>query len=86
MICKEAIKTVILANVLGTITNTRINGLVLLHQALVMLPCIFTNKVSDLAQLISQVPSIYRRGTSQLDSLFLKTRLWELKSTEISNQ
>ena len=56
MICKETIRMVVLANVEGTITETRINGLVMLHLALMTLPCIFTNKVSDLVQLISQVP------------------------------
>ena len=47
---------VVLANVSGTITDTRINGLVLLNLVLVTMPCIFTNKVSDLVQLISQIP------------------------------
>ena len=36
-----------LANLSGTITDSNINGIVLLHLALVTLPCIFSNKVSD---------------------------------------
>ena len=56
MIRKETIKMVALANVKVTVTDTRINGFVLLHLTLVKLPRIFTNNVSDLVQLISQIP------------------------------
>ena len=55
MLCNEAIKMVVLANVKGIITDTQINGLILLHLTLMKLPRILTNKVSVLVELIREV-------------------------------